>query len=273
MVQAHVASVGYAQRASRPFARLWRALQVCVCLTLLCHCGASRLGANVDSISHGSFTDVRVFRPAGHPRELVLVLSGDGGWGTPVEEIAQRLAARGSLVAGIDARTWLAHLEEADTSCVAPGAYLADLGHFLAARYGAADVPPLLIGHSAGATLAYVALAQGRRGAYAGLVTLAFCTDLELRRALCPGGQLKLAPEPGGARLLPGGELGAHWISLHGLEDRECPAAADRVFAEAVPGTRFVPLPGVGHSYREPAEWWDAFTAARNALAAGGGGT
>ncbi|MBS0378249.1 MAG: hypothetical protein JSS29_07175 [Proteobacteria bacterium] len=227
----------------------------------------------MDSISHGSLTDVRVFRPAGAPREVVLVLSGDGGWGRPVEDIAQRLAARGSLVAGIDARVWLAHLEEADTSCVAPGAYLADLGHFLAARFGAPDTPPLLVGHSAGATLAYVAMAQGRHGAYAGLLTLAFCTDLDLRRPLCPGGAVKVSPEAGGVRLLPGGELGGHWISLHGLEDRECPAADDRAFAAAVPGTQFVPLPGVGHSYAEPEEWWSAFTAARRALAAGDGGT
>ena len=85
---------------------------------------------------------------------------------------------------------------------------------------------------------------------FAGALTLSFCADLDLRRPLCPGGSLRATPIPSGAHLLPGGALPARWIALHGIQDQVCPVGPARAFAQAVPGARFRPLPGVGHSYR-----------------------
>ncbi len=251
--------------------RACHALMVCIGTLLLCQCGAIGRGMHHDVITHGAFARLRIYRPQGPPQHLALLLSGDGGWGAPLEAIAAGLAVRGSLVAGIDTRDWLAVLNRSGSPCIDPGAELAELGHYLKERYAVAPQAPILIGHSAGASLAYVALAQGRPADFAGALTLSFCTDLDLSRPLCPAAALHGAPRAGGVRLLPAGALHGPWIALHGLDDQECPAAEGRQFARGVPGSRFVALPGVGHSYRDPRAWWGAFLSSYDTLAAGTG--
>jgi pimeloyl-ACP methyl ester carboxylesterase len=56
-------------------------------------------------------------------------------------------------------------------------------------------------------------------------------------------------------------------LALHGLEDRECPVLEGREFVQGVPGSRFVALPGVGHSYRDAGSWWGAFMSSYDTLA------
>ena len=239
-----------------------------MCVVLLCQCSASVEGVHHDVISHGQFSHLRIYRPPAPARQLALLLSGDGGWGADLDSIAQRLALRGSFVAGIDTREWLAVLANSPSSCIAPGAYLAGLGRELQQQYHLPAGAPILIGHSAGATLAYVALAQARPQEFAGALTLSFCADLDLGRPLCPAMPLRATPIASGARLQPGGALSARWIALHGIEDRVCPVAQARAFAQAVPGARFLPLPGVGHSYEDMPRWWGAFLGSYEELAA-----
>jgi type IV secretory pathway VirJ component len=244
-----------------------RALMACIGTLLLCQCGASGQGLHHDVIAYGAFARLRVYRPEGPIRHVALLLSGDGGWGAPLDALASALAARGSLVAGIDAREWLVALNRAGPTCVAPGTELADLGRYLKERYAAPAQHPVLIGHSAGASLAYVALAQSRPADFAGALTLSFCTDLDLSPPLCPAAPLQVTPRAGGVRLRPGGAVPGPWIALQGLEDRECPPAEGREFAHGVPGSRFVGLPGVGHSYRDAGRWWGAFMSSYDTLA------
>ncbi len=261
MIQLHDAFVGLTQQL-----RLKGALAVLASL-LLCHCSAPGGGVHHDVLTHGAFATVRVYQPPHTARFMVLLLSGDGGWGDELEQIAYRLTLRDALVAGIDVREWLAALESAPAACLAPGAYLADLERFLADRYHLATPPAVLVGHSAGASLVYVALAQGRPGDFSGGLTLSFCADLDLERPLCAAGPLRSAPRRGGVRLVPGGALPVPWTDLHGIEDRECPAAEARAFIAGVPGAQFVPLPGEGHSYAHLEAWWPRFAAAWQALA------
>ncbi|MBV9696489.1 MAG: virulence factor, partial [Gammaproteobacteria bacterium] len=100
--------------------------------------GADRLGG------------LHVFTPGRPPQHLVLLLSGDGGWSRGLESIASGLEVDGALVAGIDTRVWFAHLRRDTGRCVDAGRELGDLGRELAQRYGLI-VPPVLVGHSAGA--------------------------------------------------------------------------------------------------------------------------
>ena len=266
VIQIHDAFVGLAQHARRGLSHRVPRISWLVCVALLCHCSASVEGVHHDVISHGQFSHLRIYRPPGVTRQLALLLSGDAGWGADLDAIAQRLAARGSLVAGIDVREWLAVLADSPSSCLAPGAYLADLGRQLQQEYHLRAGAPILIGHSAGATLAYVALAQARPGEFAGALTLSFCADLDLPRPLCPAAPLRATPLAAGVRLQPGGALPARWIALHGIEDQICPVAPARAFAQAVPGARFLPIPGVGHSYADMQRWWGAFLGAYGEL-------
>lgn len=246
-------------------------LMACIGTLLLCQCGASGRGVHHDVIAYGAFAPLRIYRPQAPPRHLAMLLSGDGGWGAPLEAIAAGLTARGSLVAGIDTREWLAALNRPGSPCIGPGAQLADLGHYLKERYAVAPQAPVLIGHSAGASLAYVALAQGKPADFAGALTLSFCTDLDLKEPLCPAPALRGTPRAAGIRLLPAGALPGPWIALHGLDDQECPASEGLQFAHGVPGSRFVALPGVGHAYRDPGRWWGAFLSSYDTLASGAG--
>ncbi len=260
MIQLHDGFVGLAQHAHRLIARRTRrALCVSLGAVLLCHCSAPGGGVHQEVISHGQFAHLHIYRSESRARHLALLLSGDGGWDSGADAIAQKLALQGTLVAGIDVRDWLATLEQAAPSCVAPGAYLAELVRYLQGQYAIAAVRPVLIGHSAGATLAYVALAQARPHTFAGALTLAFCADLDLSKPLCPAPALRFAARGTGIRLLPGGALPDPWVTLHGLNDRVCPAADARRFADAIPGARFVPLPDNGHSYDSSAYWWGQF--------------
>jgi type IV secretory pathway VirJ component len=227
-----------------------------ICAGLLCQCGAVGPAVHHEETSYGQFAQLRIYIPEVSARQLVLLLSGDGGWGSGLDQLARKLTLQGALVAGIDVRAWLARLQDSTQTCVAPGAYLADLSHFLQTRYQLPLQPAVLIGHSAGGSLAYVALAQARPQTFAGAITLSFCADLDLSRPLCPGEQLREVARAGGVRLLPGSSVPAPWIALHGIQDRTCPVSDSREFSRAVAGARFVPLPGVGHGYDPADDWW-----------------
>ncbi len=269
VIQLHEGSVSPPQHVHRPSARSTvRALWVSVGAVLLCHCSAPGSGVHPEVISHGQFAHLHLYRSAPAVRRLALLLSGDGGWDSGSDAIARQLALQGTLVAGIDVREWLATLEQAAPSCVAPGAYLAELVRALQGQYAIGTGPPVLIGHSAGATLAYVALVQARPHTFAGALTLSFCVDLDLKKPLCAAPALRVAPRGAGLRLLPGGALPDPWVTLHGLQDRVCPAAEARSFADATPGARFIPVPDNGHSYDSPGDWWGPFIGSYRQLAA-----
>ena len=55
-----------------------------------------------ETLSHGRFSSVTLYRPAGPVTSVVLFLSGDGGWNLGVVDMAEALKDQGALVAGID---------------------------------------------------------------------------------------------------------------------------------------------------------------------------
>lgn len=238
------------------------ALLLLMCAAGLSQCGPHRGEPAPERFARAPFGVVRVYRPQGEVSGLALLVSGDGGWGAGSGAIAQELAGQGTLVAGIDGKEFLRGLGAGGAPCASPGTDLAQLAQSLIARY---HLPPhsrvTLVGHSAGASLVYVALAQAAPGTFSGALTLSFCTELELPRPLCPAAALRGAATPSGTELQPGGALPAPWIAVHGREDQVCPAAAGARFAGGVPGARFIEVPGVDHTYRDRARWWPAFVA------------
>jgi type IV secretory pathway VirJ component len=248
--------------------RLVRCAAALLCAWVFPQCASEPSVAASERLSHGRFEQVRIYRPLAQAQHLALVLSGDGGWTSGLSALAGRLRTSGTLVAGIDGRQLLESLRTGPAGCVSPGADLAELARFLEARYALVPGEPVLIGHSAGATLAFVALAQSPAGTFAGALTLSFCADFDVAKPLCRAAALQSVPRVGGVRLLPAGPLPAPWIALHGLEDRECPAPEARAFAAAIPGARFVALPDVTHRYRDMSRWWAPFEAAYRQLSA-----
>lgn len=217
-----------------------------------------------ERISHGLFDEVALYRPRGEPRHFVLFFSGDDGWSRSSARIARVLVDQGAMVAGIDTPRLFARLEAAGGACTFPDGDLENLAHYVQG-YAQLDSyhTPLLVGYSAGATFAYAMLAQTKKELFAGVVTLAFCADLDLAKPLCPGEGTHYRRRPDGRvqDLLPSSQP-LHWIALQGAEDQVCPVDLAQRFVAQVPEARVVTLPTVAHRFAGKGEWQKQLVAA-----------
>ncbi len=157
-------------------------------------------------LAFGRFGEVTVYRAEGTPaRDVVLFLSGDGGWNLGVISMARRLTDKGAVVAGIDTRHYLAQLEKSTDNCVSPAVELENLSRYLQSMLGLKDyLQPTLIGYSSGATLAYAALVQAPDGLFKGALSIGFCPDLDLKKPLCKGSGIEAAPRRDARGVLKG---------------------------------------------------------------------
>ena len=197
---------------------------VSVALTLCALFGAVQAAA-AETLSHGRFRQVQIYRPVGPVKHVVLLLSGDGGWNRRMTRMVAPLVADGALVVGIDTPELFATLEADDGSCVFPDGDLENLSHFVQAYYKLPTYfTPLLVGYSSGATLAYAMIAQAPPGLFAGAVSLSFCADLDLKKPLCVGESFHFTALKGGegVRVIPASKLHVPWVALHGDADSRC---------------------------------------------------
>jgi type IV secretory pathway VirJ component len=197
-------------------------------------------------LNHGRFHDLAVYTPAGKATSLVLFLSGDEGWNSGADALAEQLVQQGAMVVGIDLPKFKAALEADGGQCVFPDGDLENLSHFVQAYFHHATyLAPLLVGVSAGATLAYGVLAQAPKDTFAGALSLGFCPTLDLAKPLCKGSGLEFT---GGARgagvtLLPIGRLENPWVIVQPADNAACPVAVSRDFVSKVHGAAMAVLP------------------------------
>ncbi len=148
-----------------------------------------------------TITYIRMYRPKGAARDVVLFASGDGGWNLGVVSMARRLAAENTLVAGFDTRHYLAQLEQSSDSCVSPATDFENLSRYLQNRLELKQyLLPTVAGYSSGAALAYATLAEAPDGAFKGGLSLGFCPDLDLKKPLCKGSGVQSTPPAGPAK-------------------------------------------------------------------------
>jgi type IV secretory pathway VirJ component len=231
-------------------------------MTVILLCAVATAWADGETLSFGRFGTVTVYRGEGEPKDLVLFLSGDGGWNLGVISMAQRLAAKGAIVAGIDIRHYLAELENAKERCVSPDVDFENLSHYLQAKLALKTyLQPTLVGYSSGATLVYATLGEAPEGLFKGALSIGFCPDLDLKKPLCRGSGIEATPRTDakgvlkGVNFLPLKKLPGKWISLQGETDQVCPAPATQKFIATVPGAEIVLLPKVGHGYSVERNW------------------
>ncbi len=153
--------------------------------------------------------------------------------------MAAELASEGSLVVGIDTQKFFDVLDDDDGTCVFPDGDLENLSHYVQAYYKLPTYyTPVLLGYSAGASLAYATLVQAPRGVFGGALSLAFCADLDLVKPLCKTESLQYTPrKEGGFRLTPPDRLRAPWFLLHGPPIK-CVPRARLVSSRRRPGVR-----------------------------------
>lgn len=200
-------------------------------------------------LNHGRFKDLRIYRSAAAPRAVILLLSGDAGWAASTERLALQLQRQGNLVVGIDWKSLRRNLEADGADCVFPDGDLENLSHFVQAYVRLPTyLPPVLMGESAGATMAYAVLAQSPKDTFAGALTLDFCPSIALSKRLCKGSGVQSRSLGKRMEFLPSTSLADPWINLASDMPSSCSSSLVERFVAQVPGARQVavkrPAPG-----------------------------
>jgi type IV secretory pathway VirJ component len=238
--------------------------------------GAARAAAvPAEVFNYDRFGAVTVYRGRAHSRDVVLFISGDSGWDGAAAAMAQRLADKGAIVAGIDLPHYRSQLEASTEECVSPSPDLENLSHYLQSKLGLKKyIEPSLVGVGSGATLAYATLAESPEGLFKSVLSVGFCPDLELHKALCKSPDIDTMPlldssgVQRGVRFRAAKTMPGKWVSLQGELDNDCPAPDMKKFITSVPNAEMVVLPKVGHDYALSPMWLPQFDAAYARLSA-----
>ena len=230
---------------------------------------SSVLGAEEEAVAFGRFGHITLYRQSPRPSQVVLFVSGDGGWNLGVIDMARALASLDALVVGVDITSYLKSLANSHYKCSYCAADFESLSKFVQQKL---DFPryvqPLLVGYSSGATLVYATLAQAPPNTFAGAISLGFCPDLPLTKPLCRGNGLAWRPGPKGRgySFRPATNLQEPWIVLQGAIDQVCPGAATELYVKEVSNGEIVILPKVGHGFSVQRNWMPQFKEAFSRL-------
>jgi hypothetical protein len=230
-----------------------------------------REGLFEETLTVATFGELSIYRPAEDPAppNLVLFLSGDGGWSLGVVDMARTLAQHDAIVAGIDVVKYLKRLRAREGDCYDAAGDFERTAAELVARY---RLPPetkaTLLGYSSGATLLYGVLVQGSAGSFAGGVSLGFCPDIALAKPLCGVGAEPDREVPTEIDLLPG-DTHEPWVALQGSIDQVCQPEAQLEYLARVPHGEIVMLPKVGHGFSISRRWEPQMVAAFERVALG----
>jgi type IV secretory pathway VirJ component len=244
----------------------WSGLPVLVLASLAC--------ASEDTLMFGPFRAVHVYRETQTPKQVVLFVSGEGGWSPGVVDMAREWVKADAWILGIDFRVYSKSMGAAHGVCAYSAADFEGLSHFAQKKLGLKNYQvPMLIGYSSGATLVYGVLAQAPQGTFSGAISLGFCPDLGIAKPLCNGDGLRSERRSGGqvgTHLLPTSHLQVPWIAMQDLQDRICSPDSTRKFLQQVPGGEMIALPKGVHGFSVPKHWLPEFRRAFDKIAASG---
>ncbi len=229
----------------------------------------ARTAGAQSTLSFGRFGTVAIYRRTPHPSRVVLFISGDGGWNLGVVDMAKALADLDALVVGIDITHYLKVADAAKGSCTSAAIDFEALSQFVQKSLGMPDyVPPVLVGYSSGATLAYAALVQAPPSTFHGAISLGFCPDLPIKKPFCAGQGLTFGPGPKGkgVSFLPSAKLEVPFVALQGTADETCLPADTQKYVQQVKNGSVVLLPKVGHGFSVQPRWMPQFRAAFQAM-------
>ncbi|HKI47460.1 MAG TPA: AcvB/VirJ family lysyl-phosphatidylglycerol hydrolase, partial [Balneolales bacterium] len=190
---------------------------------LLCTRFASAKAVQVDSLHFGTFGKVHIYQTSENPDQVVLFVSGDGGWNEGVVDMAEELAKQNAMVIGIDINTMFHNMLKIKRKCLYPAGDFQELAQYVQRKKGLPEYHiPILAGYSSGATMVYVLLAEAPINTFAGGISLGFGPDLDFPKPFCRGAllQSKLKKSKKGYLFLPVSHLDLPWIVLQGNIDR-----------------------------------------------------
>lgn len=215
-------------------------------LTLLAAC-APHVHAQkvqpVPSVSHGLFSDVQVFRPAGTPRQFVLLLSENDAPREPERKLIQKMTAAGAMVSAVPLAPFYRRLEAQGGKCTfAAGAFENLARHIEAFEKLPTYLTPIVVGSGRASSFAYGVLAQAPDGTFASAMSLDFCPRLMFRTPLCAVNALRWqATADGTIDLLPAASLSAPWTAMQGSDAAVCRTGEAHAFAQRVAQATWIP--------------------------------
>jgi type IV secretory pathway VirJ component len=215
-----------------------------------------------ETLSYGRFGTVWLYRRTPHPSHVALFFSGDGGWNLGVVDMAQILAGNDTLVVGISVPYYIGKLNASKESCTSSAVDLELLSKYVQKKLGFPNYePPVLVGYSSGATLAYAALVQAPPSTFKGAISMGFCPDLPLVHPFCPGHGIASDPGPKGKGLIfrPASTLEQPWVAFQGTVDQVCNKDDVVKYTAQVKNGRTVLLPDVGHGFSKTNKWAPQF--------------
>lgn len=211
-------------------------------------------GAAADSFKFGRFGAVPILRPAGEPRQVALLFSGDQGIGARETAMAKALAGAGYLVFELDTARYFATAGHGGGRLF-PAVEVEALSQVGQRTVGLESyVHPILVGTGAGASLVYVALAEAPPNTFAGVVSDGFCAVISSDHLFRRGNGLESDRKwkGPGIRLLPNTEIENPWLLLDN-PGVKCAVGAPSDFLSAIPSARRLAAPaGV-----PPQEAWE----------------
>lgn len=143
--------------------------------------------AAATTIPGGRYGTVTLSEPAGAMRGFVVLFSPAAGWGNAEQDAANRLAAEGMLVVGVDTARYAASLAATPEACHHLVGDAEALSHQLQReRQSSAYFTPILAGIGQGGTLAERALATAASNTLAGAASIDPDAALDPRFAPCP---------------------------------------------------------------------------------------
>jgi type IV secretory pathway VirJ component len=197
------------------------------------------------ALAFGLFSNVRVFRPAGTPRQFVLLVSGSDSPSAGERQMIAKMVGAGAMVAAVPLAPFYRRLEAQDGKCTyAAGAFENLSRQVQAYEKLAAYLPPMIVGAGSSASVAYAVLAQAPAGTFASAMSIGFCPRLPLKTPLCAAHALHWQrAADGGIDLQPEAELAAPWTALQAGSGAACPAGAAQAFVQQVPHATWVAVP------------------------------
>jgi type IV secretory pathway VirJ component len=197
-----------------------------------------------------------------HPTtpNVVLFMSGDGGWNLGVVDMARRMMPKATVI-GIS-YVALRRAPGETTRCWMPSGDLEVIAHTAEKQLELpAYQPPVLVGYSSGASEVYEALAASPYS-FAGGLAMGFCPDLPASHSLCASDNFK--PPPRDVKrnvvMLPKvPELPREFYVVNGIQDQVCTSPDMHVFLDDMKNAHFYEAPGTGHGFSRPFRWGPSF--------------
>lgn len=212
-----------------------------------------------DTLACSGFGYLTLYKPTKTVNNVVICISGDGGWNSGIEGIALHLKNENTLLIGVDIRQVFKNMKKSKSACLYPAADFERMSQFVQKKlkYQTYNVP-ILLGYSSGATLVYGLVAQAPQNTFRAGIALGFCPDINIDKPLCSGSGKFTSTKLQNAKgydLGPVENLKTPFISLQGQTDQVCNYNKTVSFLKNVANAQIISLPKVGHGYGQEKNW------------------